>query len=553
MLQFPLWKTLLVWAVVLVGCLFAAPNLVYDRVERANDARTAIAAGAAATPAQAADAAGWPDWLPSGLVNLGLDLRGGVYLLVEVAVEDVYADRTQAMWPELRDALRAVPGIASVRRIEGPADELRVRIDNPEALPAALTAARALAQPVTSALLAAGADNIEVTGGGEGVVVLRLSEAERRASDERTVAQSLEIIRRRVDEAGTREPSIQRQGAQRIVVQVPGVGSADELMAIIGQTAKLSFHPVIRAAGPGEPVGLDELLLPEADREGFLVLERAAVVGGDDLVDSQASFDQNGQPAVSFRFDAVGARKFGDYTRDNIGKLFAIVLDDTVISAPQIQSHIAGGSGIITGRFTVEEATNLSILLRAGALPAEIRVLEQRTVGPELGRDSIEAGRLASLVAFGAVLVFMVLTYGLFGLFGSIALLCNIILIFAVMSVIGATLTLPGIAGVVLTIGMAVDANVLIYERIREELRTAKGVSRAIELGFDRALTSITDANVTTLIACVIMYWIGSGPVRGFAVTLAIGVLTSVFTAIFVTRVLIAAWFARTRPKSITL
>jgi preprotein translocase subunit SecD len=281
------------------------------------------------------------------------------------------------------------------------------------------------------------------------------------------------------------------------------------------------------------------------------VLEKTPVVTGEELVDAQPSFDQNGRPAVNFRFNPTGARKFGDYTAENIGAPFAIVLDDEVISAPTIQSHIPGGSGIITGSFTVEESTNLAVLLRAGALPAELVFLEERTIGPELGQDSIDAGQLAALVGMVAVVVFMILSYGLFGLFATIALGINVGLIFGALSLIGATLTLPGIAGIVLTIGMAVDANVLVYERIREELKTAKGPARAIELGYERALSAILDANITTLITAVILWIVGSGPVRGFATTLGLGILTSVFTAIFVTRLLIVWWFQRRRPKTI--
>ncbi|MEO0401365.1 MAG: protein translocase subunit SecD, partial [Pseudomonadota bacterium] len=277
----------------------------------------------------------------------------------------------------------------------------------------------------------------------------------------------------------------------------------------------------------------------------------APVVTGEDLVDAQPSFDQNGNPAVSFRFNTSGARRFGDYTADNIGSPFAIVLDDEVVSAPVIQSHIPGGSGIITGNFNVEESTNLSVLLRAGALPAELTFLEERTIGPELGQDSIDAGKVATTIAFAAVLVFMFLSYGLFGFFANIALIINIGLIFGLLSLIGATLTLPGIAGIVLTVGMAVDANVLIFERIREELKSARGPARAIELGYEKALSAILDANITTFITAVILFAMGSGPVRGFAITLGLGIMTSVFTAIFVTRLLVVIWFERRRPKTI--
>ncbi|RMF38894.1 MAG: protein translocase subunit SecD [Alphaproteobacteria bacterium] len=542
MLQFGLAKTISILAVVVIGLFLAMPNLFYERVERYNDAVRAEAAGKALTPEQQADKELWPSWLPSGIVNLGLDLRGGAYLLVEVQVEDVYGDIMDGIWPEVRDTLRKTAGVRTVRRQEAEKGELRVRIDNPDAVPAAI-----------SALSGLGGYRLDITDAGNGVISLKLAEEERRALDDRTVDQSLEKIRRRVDAAGTREPSIQRQGADRIVVQVPGLGSAEELKALIGKTAKLSFHPVIRAGSKGERVGPDELLLPEADTGEYLVVERAAVVGGEELVDAKPGFDRDGRPAVDFRFNAVGARKFGDYTRDNIGKRFAIVLDNEIISAPQIITHIPGGVGQITGRFTVQESNNLAILLRAGALPAGLRVLEERTVGPELGQDSVDSGRIASIIALVAVVIYMIASYGLFGIFASIALGANIGLIFGALSVLGATLTLPGIAGIVLTIGMAVDANVLIFERIREELRNTKGVARAIELGFTRALSAILDANITTLIAVVILYFVGSGPVSGFAVTLGIGVITSVFTAYYLTRLLMVAYLERTRARAITI
>jgi preprotein translocase subunit SecD len=403
-------------------------------------------------------------------------------------------------------------------------------------------------------LTGAGASDLEVRGD-DGVIIVTLSEPEKLATDERTVQQSLEIIRRRIDEVGTREPTIQRQGADRILIQVPGIGSAGELKDIIGTTAQLTFHPVV-ARGTTEDAnpGIGNRLVPSLDDPGvFYTIESAPVVTGEQLVDAQPSFDQNGSPAVSFRFNTSGARKFGDYTAENIGAPFAIVLDNEVVSAPTIQSHIPGGSGIITGRFTVEESTKLAVLLRAGALPAGLDFLEERTIGPELGQDSIDAGKVATLVAFAAVLVFMVLSYGLFGVFANIALILNIAMIFGLLSLMGATLTLPGIAGIVLTVGMAVDANVLVFERIKEELQSAKGPARAIELGYEKAMSAILDANITTFITAVILFAMGSGPVRGFAITLGLGILTSVFTAIFVTRLMVVMWFERRRPKTITV
>jgi len=552
MLQFSLWKKALIWGLCLLGLALAMPNAFYTRVEKHNDAVTAIEKGAVLTPELQAGLDAWPSWLPTDLVNLGLDLRGGAHLLAEVKVEQVYAARMDGMWPDLRDALvkqRDVVG-AVLRQPSAP-DELRIKISKPEAIETAVNIVKDLARPVVS-LTGVGATDISVKAD-NGEIVVTLSDAEKIATDDRTMRQSLEIIRRRVDEVGTREPTIQRQGDQRILIQVPGLGSAEELKALIGTTAKLTFHPVVRetndkTANPGPR----NMLVPDSQNPNqFYVLEQSPVVTGEDLVDAQPSFDQNGRPAVNFRFDASGGRKFGQYTADNIGSPFAIVLDNKVISAPVIQSHIAGGSGIITGHFTVESSTELAVLLRAGALPAGMDFLEERTIGPELGQDSIDAGKIASMVAFVAVLGFMLASYGLFGLFANIALMLNVAMLFAVLASIGATLTLPGIAGIVLTIGMAVDANVLIFERIREELLTSKGPARAIELGYEKATSAIVDANVTTLIAAVILFVMGSGPVRGFSITLGLGIITSVFTAIWVTRLFIVTWFEWRRPRKI--
>ncbi|UWQ92889.1 protein translocase subunit SecD [Aliisedimentitalea scapharcae] len=551
MLQIDLWKRVLIWLVCVTGLLLALPNAFYTRVEQSNDAVAAIEIGAD-TDENQATAGQWPSFLPSALVNLGLDLRGGAHLLAEVQVADVYAARMDAMWPEIRDALRPERAtIGTFRQQPGPEDQLRIRISNPEGMSRALEIVRGMARPIQS-LTGAGSTDITVTSDGD-VLTVQLSDAEKLATDDRTVRQALEIVRRRIDEVGTREPTIQRQGADRILIQVPGIGSASELKAIIGTTARLAFHPVVGRGSDGDAsAGVGNKLVPSLDEQGiFYTIESAPVVTGEELVDAQPSYDQNGRPAVNFRFNTSGARKFGDYTAENIGSPFAIVLDDEVVSAPVIQSHIPGGSGIITGRFTVEDSTNLAVLLRAGALPAELTFLEERTIGPELGQDSIDAGKIATAVAFIGVLVFMGLSYGLFGLFANVALILNIGLIFGLLSLIGATLTLPGIAGIVLTVGMAVDANVLVFERIREELKTAKGPARAIERGYEKALSAILDANITTFITAVILFAMGSGPVRGFAITLGLGIMTSVFTAIFVTRVIIVMWFERRRPKTI--
>ncbi|OED50925.1 protein-export membrane protein SecD [Rhodobacteraceae bacterium (ex Bugula neritina AB1)] len=551
MLQIDLWKRVLIWLVCAAGIMLALPNGFYTRVEQANDAAADIIAKGE-TPERLEVAGQWPDYLPSGLVNLGLDLRGGAHLLAEVQVGDVYEARMDALWPEVRDALRPERAtVGTFRRQPGASDQIRLRLSKPDGMARALEVVRGLANPITT-LTGVGANDIEVSAEGD-ILVVQLSEAEKIASDDRTVRQSLEIVRRRIDEVGTREPTIQRQGADRILIQVPGIGSASELKKIIGTTAQLTFNPVVgRASDADASAGVGNKVVPSLDEPGvYYIIEAAPVVTGEDLVDAQPSFDQNGQPAVTFRFNTSGARRFGDYTAENIGSPFAIVLDDEVVSAPVIQSHIPGGSGIITGNFSIEESTNLAVLLRAGALPAELVFLEERTIGPELGQDSIDAGKIATIVAFVAVLVFMGLSYGLFGLFANVALILNIALIFGMLSLIGGTLTLPGIAGIVLTVGMAVDANVLIFERIREELKAGRGPAKAIDEGYSKALSAILDANITTFITAVILFAMGSGPVRGFAITLGLGIMTSVFTAIFVTRLMIVMWFERRRPKTI--
>lgn len=557
MLYFSIWKKLLVIGLCLAGVVFAAPNIWYSRADDAGQARRAIEkiveAGGQPSAELQARAEEWPAPLPPDVINLGLDLRGGAHLLVEVNFEDVIAERMQSLRTEARDALRD----AGVRRYTGLAateNEVRVRITNPEDVDAAAEALGGLARAVTDFAMGATSPDLTIETVGDQTYRVTLTEPAVAALLDRTMSQSLEIVRRRIDAAGTREPSIQRQGDRRILIQVPGVGSAEELIQLIGTTAKLSFHLVenstsdlTRAPGPGLVVYPDA----EAPDAGYVV-ERRSLVSGEELDDAQPGFDsQTGEPVVNFRFNNSGARKFGRATSENVGRPFAIVLDGEVITAPTIREPILGGSGQISGRFTVEEATRLAILLRAGALPASITVLEQRTVGPGLGQDSVEAGELATVVAFVAVLVFMFASYGLFGLFANIALILNVAMIMALLSVIGATLTLPGIAGIVLTIGMAVDANVLIFERIREELKRSKGVARAIETGYERAFSAIIDANVTTFIAAVILFAMGSGPVRGFAVTLGIGICTSVFTAVMVTRLMVATWYDRRRPKTL--
>ena len=546
MLKFPLWKILLILIPCLWGIYSFSPHFFYSQVEKYNDLKKS---GLVETQKPLLESQLWYDWAPSDLVNLGLDLRGGAHVLVEVSLEDVYSERIQNFWPEIRKNLRAIRNdVGSFsQEISALNDSLIITISKKEGIEKAIS--------FLNKELSSKNNILEILRFEDNKIKVSFDEQEKRKIDNQTMDQSLEIIRRRVDEAGTREPTIQKQGSRRILIQVPGLGSAEELLQLIGRTAKLTFHPVIKNSVSCEkkPVITSIILENFDDTNNCLELEKKFVVSGSQLTNAQPSFDQNNRPAVSFQFNPVGGRKFGEYTKNNIGNPFAIVLDKQVISAPIIQSYIPGGAGIITGNFSVDESNRLSILLRAGALPAAIQVLEQRTVGPELGADSIKSGKIAAIIAGILVLLFMIASYGLFGLFANVGLIFNIALIFSIMAYFSATLTLPGIAGIVLTIGMAVDANVLIFERIKEEIKTNKSLYRAIELGYEKALTSIIDANVTTFIAAVILFSLGSGPIKGFSVTLGIGIMTSVFTAVYLTRLLISIYFGFKKPKILNL
>ena len=546
MLKFPLWKILLILTPCLWGMYSFSPHFFYSQVEKYNDLKKS---GIVETQQPLLEPQLWYDWAPSDLVNLGLDLRGGAHVLVEVNLEDVYSERIQNFWPEIRKNLRAIRNeVGSFsQEVSALNDSLIITISKKEGIEKAISFLNKELSSKNSIL--------EILRFEDNKIKVSFNEQEKRKIDNQTMDQSLEIIRRRVDEAGTREPTIQKQGSRRILIQVPGLGSAEELLQLIGRTAKLTFHPVIKNSVSCEkkPVITSIIVENFDDTNNCLELEKKFVVSGSQLTNAQPSFDQNNRPAVSFQFNPVGGRKFGEYTKNNIGNPFAIVLDKQVISAPIIQSYIPGGAGIITGNFSVDESNRLSILLRAGALPAAIQVLEQRTVGPELGADSIKSGKIAAIIAGILVLLFMIASYGLFGLFANIGLIFNIALIFSIMAYFAATLTLPGIAGIVLTIGMAVDANVLIFERIKEEIKTNKSLYRAIELGYEKALTSIIDANVTTFIAAVILFSLGSGPIKGFSVTLGIGIMTSVFTAVYLTRLLISIYFGFKKPKILNL
>jgi protein-export membrane protein SecD len=413
---------------------------------------------------------------------------------------------------------------------------------------------------VTGTVLSVGTRQYDMTEPGGGVIALRMTEAFQTQTRQQILEQSIEVVRRRIDEMGTREPTIERQGEDRILVQVPGLQDPARLKTILGKTAKMTFQMVDESADPNAriaPIGDDILPMMAENKNSAgqkVVVQRRVLVSGDRLTDAGSSFDsQTGQPVVTFRFDSVGAREFADVTKENVNHRFAIVLDKQVITAPVIQTPILGGSGQITGVGTTETANNLAILLRAGALPAPLKVIEERTVGAELGADSINAGRLSAMAGLGLVALFMILRYGLFGLFANVALTLNVVLLLAVLTLFGATLTLPGIAGIVLTMGMAVDANVLIFERIREEQRAGRGMFAAIDTGFRRAMATIVDANMTHLIASLILFQLGSGPVRGFAVTLGVGIITSFFTSVMVTRLIVVTWINTARPKKLTI
>ncbi len=523
MLYFSKWKTAAIIAVCLLGVLYALPNF-FSQAQLQNI----------------------PVWLPHKQVNLGLDLQGGSHLLLEVELDAVVRERVQSLEGVARSALRAANIGYTNLGLEG--DVVAFNLRDPTQ---AELAERLIREEDPS---------VQVTVGENGRVTLSLPERELADLRSSAIQQSIEIVRRRVDETGTREPTIQRQGDDRIIVQLPGVDDPERIKALLGKTAKLTFHLLdTTVTGPearqrGVPAG--SMLLPGEGRvpgttEDYVV-RRRVVVSGERLVDAQPSF-QDGQPVVRFRFDTQGAKRFGQATQENVGRPLAIVLDNRVISAPVIREPILGGEGIISGSFTTQDAQDLALLLRAGALPAPLNVLEERTVGPGLGADSIEAGKVASIVGMILVVLFMIVAYGLFGLIADIALFFNIALIFAVLSILQATLTLPGIAGIVLTIGMAVDANVLIFERVREEVDLGRTPISALEAGYKRALTTIIDSNLTTLIAAILLYIFGSGPVKGFAVTLGIGIVTSMFTAVWVTRLMVVQWVRRRRPKALPI
>ena len=523
MLRIATWQIAAVLALVLAAALLIVPSF--------------LGAGALASLER-----NLPSWLPARAIVLGLDLQGGAHILMEVDKPSLVKSQVDQLRDDVRAKLREakIPfgGIAVQPR------GVLVRIAEPERAKT-LELLQSLNQRVGGALSGVTDRLLDIADSGDGGVKLTLTEAALVDKTRRAVAQSIEVLNRRLNGSGTKETNVQQQGADRVLIEVPGLQDTTKLKQLVGTTAKLEFRLV---ADANDPTGEIETL--KQQQGGEIQVERRVMVAGEDLTGAQPGFDsRSGEPDVEFQFNLRGGQRFGQVTSDNVGRPFAIVLDNVVISAPRILGAITGGRGQITGNFTVEAADNLSVLLRSGALPAKLTTVEERTVGPGLGQDSIDAGKRAALVGGLLVVVYMLATYGIFGVFADLALAVHILFIFAAMSLLGATLTLPGIAGIVFTIGMAVDSNVLIYERIREEAHMGRSVISALEAGFNRAFATIIDSNVTMFVAALILYLFGSGAVRGFAVSLGLGILTSVITAVTMTRMMIALWYRQRRPQ----
>ena len=521
MLYYATWKKWLTIIICVYAVIYAIPNLVPREIIKPL-------------------AEQYSRMVPVHPVNLGLDLQGGSYLMLKVDLEVAMHDRLTSMLDAVRSALQEKRIGYLGLEIEGDSITFALR----DAGQADLM--NQIRRAVDTDLEASVSD---------GQVVLKLSEAALLRYHKQIVDQSIEIVRKRIDESGTKEPLIQGSGEDRILLQLPGVSDPEQIKRLLGQTAKMTFHLVDETAtmsgGLSAPPGY--MSLPDKDDpQRHIVIRRQPSLSGETLTDAQATINPtNGQAAVHFRFDAMGSRRFADITKENVGQMFAIVLDGKVITAPVIREPITGGQGQIDGNFTSQSAGELALLLRAGALPAPLTVLEERVVGPGLGQDAVAAGKISGLIGFGLVIIWMWMQYGRFGIYANIALTLNVAMIFAALSQLGATLTLPGIAGIVLTIGMAVDANVLIYERIKEELRVGRTPLSAVDNGYGHAMASVIDSNLTTIIAGLVLFMMGAGPVKGFAVTLTLGIITSMFSAIMVTRLMILDYLRRKRPQTL--
>ena len=516
MKNYPLWKATLVILVISLGIIFTLPTLLYK--ENSNN------------------------WFFDNKINLGLDLQGGSYLLLEVQTEVLMQEELNNISDSIQFIARGLQ--TNIINIISEEDEIQLRFSNNDKLEEIREKFKNNYRNV----------NVSINNNTMKIVI---NEIFKKNIKESAIKQSLEIVRKRIDESGTKEPLIQRSGKKRILLQLPGIKDPERIKELLGTTAKLTFHMVddedtISLKTNRAPFGkiiVADFYNPEIK---YLVQKKSRV-GGENLVDAKASFDPQEGHAVSFRFDTTGAQKFGKATSENVGKRFAVILDGVVITAPVINTAITGGSGIITGNFSSQEAADLSVLLRAGALPAPLSIIEERSVGPGLGADSIASGKIAAIIGMICVCIFMILIYGVFGLLANLSLLANLFIIVSLLGTIGATLTLPGIAGIVLTIGMAVDANVLVFERIKEEANKKTSALEAVKNGFDKALSTILDANITTLIAALLLFVFGSGPIKGFSITLSLGVLASMFTAIMFTNFLIYLWFNFSKKKEINL
>ena len=516
MVNYPLWKWIIVLVVVSVAIVFSIPTFVNQNES--------------------------DNWFLDNKINLGLDLQGGSYLLLEVESSVLINEELE----NINDLVRKIARNEKTRisNFEKKGDEVFFNFINSNNI-----------EEIKSQLILEYRDLI--ISSKENLLKIKISDNFKKRIEESAIKQSLEIVRRRIDESGTKEPLIQRSGKNRILLQLPGVKDPERIKDLLGKTAKLTFHMVddedknslLTNRAPFGKMIVQDL----ENNEIKYLIEKKSRVGGENLVDAKASFDQNEGHAVSIRFDTIGAQKFGKTTSENIGKRFAVLLDGYVITAPVIRSAITGGSAIISGNFTSQEASDLSVLLRAGALPAPLNIIEERSVGPGLGADSISAGKIASIFGMLLVCFFMILIYGVFGLIANVALIANLFIIISSLGLIGATLTLPGIAGIVLTIGMAVDANVLVFERIKEELNKNSKTFLAVKNGFTRAIATILDANITTLIAALLLFIFGSGPIKGFSITLSLGVIASLFTTIMLTNFLVYLWLSISKIKHLKL
>jgi SecD/SecF fusion protein len=530
MLHFTRMKIVAILLICLAGLLVALPNFFSKET-----------------------VASWPSFMPKQQLRLGLDLQGGAHLLLEMDQEEIKKDWMNNLRDESRKILRTAK--IGVTGIGAQGTQLVIKLAKPENRDEALKELRKVRQPVGNAMLGGGSYDVDVNEGPDaGTIIVKVTDAGLKQRISGAAASSIETVNRRVNNLGTSESTIVRQGTDRILIQFPGLKDTKELKQLIGETAKLTFHEVHPSLSPEDakltaiPTGY-KIYPGDKGEGGEYLLRETPIVQGADLADAQPGFDsRTNEPVINFRFNQVGARRFANFTKDNVGRPFAIVLDDKVLSAPVIREPILGGSGQISGSFTVESTNRLAVQLRSGSLPAKLTIVEERTVGPSLGADSIADGERAGIIGGIAVIFLTVLAYGTFGIFACLGLVVHLILTLALMTLIGSTLTLPGIAGLVLGVAMAVDANVLIYERIREELRVGKTPVSAIDAGFQRAFVTIADSQLTTLACALIMFWLGAGPIRGFAVTLTIGIMTSIFASVTVVRLLIWNWL-RAQPK----